>query len=771
LQNKQSLTVNYFLRLLVPIIVLCVGGAIALFLLPSALTANAEKNLLAVLLLVIGAVTPLWWLAKARVNQNQLEIAVRQSAQQFEEKIAQHQQTEKECRQLTLESNRAKQAKDEFLAAMSHELRTPLSAIIGNNEILAEGELTADQRQLLHASTLSSKQLLLLINDVLDLSAIETDKLKIDYAPFDLMAMIGDVTTLSVAQAEISGIQFENRRLLDPKFKVWGDVKRISQVLTNLLDNAVKFTDQGRIVFACWVDGEQLCFSVEDTGVGMSPEIQERLFEPFEQADSSISRRCGGMGLGLHLSGALVEMMDGTIEVFSEAGKGSNFVLKLPYSESELLLDDGDHNSSESSSIDRFVGDVLIVEDTPELQLLERRILEGFGVAVTIANNGKEAVDEALSKSYDLILMDMQMPVMDGLDATEKLRSVGCYTPIAALTANVTQQHREQFLNAGANNFLQKPIDRVELQKTLKLYLKLDSEPVKVESLASSDASVDVEHPADGETKPYPVLAIDDEPSILELYQTIFGGREAYSEIQDLLSDLVGEEEPDGQEEALADEFTLSLAGQGQTAVDMARVALEEGRRFPIAFIDMRMPPGMNGLETAKALRALDKCIFIVIVTAYSDVDQKQIREELGYGMLYLSKPFHTREIVSIARILTQVCGGRAKAIMEAKTAAESSSQSTAETEADPFIDDELMSIFIDGCRQRLESVTTALTHEDWDALRTAAHNVKGSAVTFGYPELSEMATEVQLAIDEGQFDQVPSLTMELIAELEKMSV
>ena len=228
MQNKQSLTVNYFLRLLVPIIVLCVGGAIALFLLPSALTANAEKNLLAVLLLVIGAVTPLWWLAKARVNQNQLEIAVRQSAQQFEEKIAQHQQTEKECRQLTLESNRAKQAKDEFLAAMSHELRTPLSAIIGNNEILAEGELTADQRQLLHASTLSSKQLLLLINDVLDLSAIETDKLKIDYAPFDLMAMIGDVTTLSVAQAEISGIQFENRRLLDPKFKVWGDVKRIS---------------------------------------------------------------------------------------------------------------------------------------------------------------------------------------------------------------------------------------------------------------------------------------------------------------------------------------------------------------------------------------------------------------------------------------------------------------------------------------------------------------------------------------------------------------
>jgi CheY-like chemotaxis protein len=219
-------------------------------------------------------------------------------------------------------------------------------------------------------------------------------------------------------------------------------------------------------------DGNHLFFTVKDSGIGMSPEILDRLFQRFEQADGSTSRRFGGSGLGLFISLNLAEMMGGTIDVSSQEEVGSIFELILPYRPSELWEKREKKRSYNSSVLDqKLSGYVLVAEDTPELQLLERRILEGMGLTVTTANNGKEAIDLASSQSFDLILMDMQMPEIDGIEATKMLRSENNQTPIVALTANVMQKHRDAFYEAGCDGFIAKPIDKQELKRELKKHL------------------------------------------------------------------------------------------------------------------------------------------------------------------------------------------------------------------------------------------------------------------------------------------------------------
>ncbi len=252
-----------------------------------------------------------------------------------------------------------------------------------------------------------------------------------------------------------------------------GDRQRISQVLINLLGNAIKFTEKGTIFLKVWLGEKQIHFRVVDSGIGMSPEVLERLFQRFEQADSSISRRFGGSGLGLYISYSLARIMGGDIEVESSEGKGSSFQLSLPYRQSDLPVEELEINNSGHMvhHHTHFSGDILVAEDMPELQLLERRILEGMGLNVVVASNGKEAIDQANSQPFDLILMDMQMPEVDGIKATEQLRLMGNQTPIIALTANVMQKHRNAFHLAGCNGFLEKPINKSALREILQQFL------------------------------------------------------------------------------------------------------------------------------------------------------------------------------------------------------------------------------------------------------------------------------------------------------------
>ncbi|MBT3197311.1 MAG: response regulator, partial [Gammaproteobacteria bacterium] len=317
-------------------------------------------------------------------------------------------------------------AKDDFLASMSHELRTPLTAIIGNCELLSEMETDPDKRQLIRAIDVSGRGQLALVNDILDLSKIESGKFTIDESPYDLNLLVQDILQMFSTRVEDAGLWFELEQPRTFPHPLVGDKHRIAQVLINLIGNAIKFTQQGHITLKVWRADTQLCFSVEDSGIGMSAEIIGRLFQRFEQADSSTSRRFGGSGLGLYISKGLTDLMGGTIEVESEVKVGSKFLLRLPYTEGAPVLSQEDKQEGEKEKRGASLkGAILVAEDTPELQLLVRRILESMGVSVAVADNGKEAVELATAQSFDLILMDMQMPVMDGIEATKMLRSQG----------------------------------------------------------------------------------------------------------------------------------------------------------------------------------------------------------------------------------------------------------------------------------------------------------------------------------------------------------
>ncbi|HIJ26559.1 MAG: response regulator [Gammaproteobacteria bacterium] len=367
---------------------------------------------------------------------------------------------------------RAGQVKDDFLASMSHELRTPLTSIIGNSDYLIDQETDAEKQDVLIAIETAGKAQLALVNDVLDMSKIESGKFSIDTFPYDLARMLKNVEDVVSIRAQDAGLSLEIKQEGREEYQLLGDANRIKQILTNMLTNAVKFTEQGDITLTCWHDNDSLYFRVDDTGIGMSEETLKRSFDRFEQADRSISRKFGGSGLGLFISTNLAEMMGGKITASSEVGVGSAFLLTIPYRQSDTPVNQS--KARETALLEyeeKFTGEVLIAEDTPELQLLERRILERCGVTVQIANDGVEVVRLVEQHRFDLILMDMQMPNMDGIEATRLLRERNNRTPIVALTANVMQKHRDAFRQAGCDGFLSKPIDRLKLRETLKRFL------------------------------------------------------------------------------------------------------------------------------------------------------------------------------------------------------------------------------------------------------------------------------------------------------------
>ncbi len=384
-------------------------------------------------------------------------------------------------------ARQANKAKDEFLATMSHELRTPLSSIIGNCDLLLEGSVTPRQREQLQTIRVAGQVQLALINDILDLSRIESGKINIEQSPYALSQMVEELFQICMARVVSAEVEFRWQLEGEERWQLLGDRRRIGQILLNLLSNAIKFTEKGSVVLTVRL-AEQLHFIVEDTGIGVSAMEIDRLFQPFEQADRSISRRFGGSGLGLYISRTLAQRMGGDILVESQVGRGSRFELRLPLQVSEYPLpqrlspQQEQTREQESGSGVQFSGRVLVVEDTPELQRLLQQMLERLGIEVVIASNGQEGIDQAWAQTFGLLLMDMQMPVMDGIEATQRLRDQGYQGPIVALTANVMPRHREMFNRAGGDGFLTKPVDRRALLETLDQYLSRRLEEEKVPS-------------------------------------------------------------------------------------------------------------------------------------------------------------------------------------------------------------------------------------------------------------------------------------------------
>jgi signal transduction histidine kinase len=373
-------------------------------------------------------------------------------------------------------AEQASEAKNLFLANMSHEMRTPLNAILGFSELLASPDLTEKQREEYQSIVKrTGAALTSIINDILDIAKIEARQIQVSQTNFQLIQLISDVKSLLSVRCFEKGIQLYIIRKGDIADVIRSDPARLRQILINLIGNSIKFTQQGSVTVSYEVIGSQLVFTVKDTGVGIPEEHRGRLFKPFSQGDDSVRKKYGGTGLGLMISQRMAHLLGGDVYLAeSKPGQGSTFVAKIDYQPvSEQTRTESLPPLEETKlPLEKFhAKKILVVEDTVDNQTLVRLYLAKTDALVDFVSNGRDGVSRALGNSYDLILMDMQMPVMDGYSATQKLRQQGCRIPIIAMTGYAMKQDKEKCLEVGCNDYIAKPFDRQTLLVCLAKYL------------------------------------------------------------------------------------------------------------------------------------------------------------------------------------------------------------------------------------------------------------------------------------------------------------
>ncbi|MEX1240607.1 MAG: response regulator [Cyclobacteriaceae bacterium] len=379
---------------------------------------------------------------------------------------------------------RLQKAKEQFLANISHEIRTPINGIAGMAGLLSQNSSPAERDTYLNAIKNSAENLKVIINDILDLAAIESGKLRFEKIPFNLHDLLPSVVGMFTYQAKEKKLALDYR--IDPSLNriLLGDPVRLNQILINLISNAVKFTHTGEIQVLCSIDkpkktGCLVKIEVIDTGVGVPADKLDRIFESFSQADASVTRKYGGSGLGLTIVKQLVELQHGTIQVKSAEHQGSNFMVSIPYSFSKSEVLKKASNARKSGSVAGQIVEetsVLLVEDNDINRLYAKSILQQWNCVVDIAENGLVAIEKVKYNHYDLVLMDIQMPVMDGYEATRTIRLMDSpmrLIPILALTANATRTDIERCFSSGMNDYLSKPFTPDDLFRKIFRDLKI----------------------------------------------------------------------------------------------------------------------------------------------------------------------------------------------------------------------------------------------------------------------------------------------------------
>ncbi len=374
------------------------------------------------------------------------------------------------------------QDKHNFLANFSHEIRTPMNGILGIATLLGKTALNDRQHNFLKLIQDSANNLLVIVNDVLDLEKIVAGKLQLEKLPFKIVDKISNIVQSFIYRAEEKGLATIYQNNIPGDLIVIGDPFRLNQVLNNLLNNALKFTAQGRIVittriFSIVYDIATIEYSIKDTGIGISEHIINKIFEPFVQANSTITRKYGGTGLGLSICKNLLEMQDGTLSVTSEERVGSVFTVTIPYliSDESSMSDEGQQEVNYSALGKKKI---LVVEDMELNQFIARHIMESWGFEVSTADNGSQAISMVQQNDYDLVLMDIQMPEMNGIEATRQIRMMNdpakAHLPIIALTGNSLHADSEKYIAAGMNDYLSKPLSELKLFQVIAANLKND---------------------------------------------------------------------------------------------------------------------------------------------------------------------------------------------------------------------------------------------------------------------------------------------------------
>ena len=446
-----------------------------------------------------GEISHFIWIMLDISERKRSEEALLQSSRALEEANRQLVQTAQRANELAVKAERASAAKSEFLANMSHEIRTPMNAIIGASHLLRDSELSVQQTGYLQTLATSADLLLGTISDVLDFSKIEAGKLEIASVGFAPQDVLSDLVSVFSSRAEGKGLRLQVE--LDPEIppSLVGDPMRLAQILNNLLSNALKFTRHGHVAVSAKMTtksdtGVELLFSVRDSGIGMAASHQDNLFQPFTQVDGSVTRTYGGTGLGLAISRRLATLMGGEIWCDSVAGVGSTFSFRLPF-----RIAAGDMIVSRGRAPRKYPcfrqQRILLVEDNLYNQKVALALLEKAGLSVTLACNGVDALEQIAKHDFDMVLMDVQMPVMDGLTAAREIRKIerpGMYSlPIVAVSANAREQDVRASLAAGMSAHITKPFTPDALYSAIALWLEVEEDCGKTVSGALYDGGED----------------------------------------------------------------------------------------------------------------------------------------------------------------------------------------------------------------------------------------------------------------------------------------